>query len=1590
MRPTHLALLLPAILLLSNASFAQVATGFPPFGSLGGVSFDIVNNANLNASFSIPIVSKAGRGLPFNAALVYNSSVWVPGSAWSPTSTSNWGWTVYPTGAGNISYWSTPNNCMAGGLWYSWNVWSNFTYTDAAGTVHPFNITISNWSLKAMPSGSPAPPASGSGLATDASGYNLSVQATVLYGPQINSFTNRSGMSIGAGVLGGPGTGTVTDPNGNQLTTDNNGHFYDTLGMTTLTVSGSPPNPVSYTYYNSSGEQVSVVVKYTTKAVRSNFGCAGITEYQPANVPLVTGIDLPDDTNYAFTYEPTPGYPAYVTGRLASVTLPTGGTISYTYLGGSNGITCSDGSTATLRRYTPDTGSNYWQYAHTENGSAWTTTITDPQSNQTVLNFQGIYETQRRIYQGASTLLETVDTCYNGASIPCTGTAITLPITNRTTQVTFPGLSPSKTYTTYNSYGLPTETDDYNYGPTLVRKTLITYNTSLYSSNIYDRPSDIQVKDSGNNVKAHSTYRYDSHGNLTGETRYTGGTPSTVGRSFTPGSYGVLTSATDFNNNSTGFSSFTCGSGNTAFPQTITLPLSLSRTINWNCNVALPNSTTDENSRTTSYSYDDLLRLTNVSYPDGGSSSTTYTSATVRDIYTALTGSTSRQDQISLDGLGRAVTNSLVSDPDGQTYVATSYDSLGRIASVTNPYRGSSSGGDTYTYDALNRGISLTHADSNTAYTYYGAAVGSNGGRTTQICSTATYGLGYPTLFKDEANKLRQIWTDGLGRVIEVDEPDPSTGSLTAAGAYNTCYLYDVLGNLTGVAQGSQMRSYAYDMLSRLTQAATPEGGTVHYCYTSLSGPCATPDTGTLLCSGDPSAVCRRTDARGITATYAYDALNRLTGKTYSDSTPPATFSYDQTSVTIGSWSSGTLTNPKGRLTKAVTTSGGNVQTAVVYSYDPMGRVKDHWQCTPYNCGSASIWHTPYNYDLAGDITSWTHPAGFTITNQFSAAQRISQITSSWNDSTHPGTLAFGPGPNSGIKYTPWGAIDTLINGTVSGGTQRQETYTYNNRMQPAMIRLGQYQGNLSANYCLVYNYYGGSNPTSCAAPSQSTSGNNANVTGYWYQDNTNPSLSHSASYTYDALHRLTSSIATGSSTHNLDFSYDQYGNMRCVLDGQTSGPCPQWTFNTSTNRITTSGFQYDAAGNLLNDATYTYTWDGEGRVRTVTGGGLNEANIYNALGQRAEFSTNVPFSYTSEQAFDPSGQFLGQYNSTGGYWWEQDIRVQGRILAYNLGTDRTVFLHKDALGSSHMAMGPAGNWLQDQIFYPWGQGWTSLGTWQEQGFAGFDYVNTDTWQYSTQFRNYHPGLGRWLSPDALAGDISNPQSLNRYAYVLNNPTTLTDPLGLVTPGPELLWSWWTNPFFQEYGCGFFGLCQSSGTDNAWWSPRSPGGSNGTQPATEPPSKPPLGRVIRDFNRCAANIADKYSVASLLHLQDNKVANFFLGSQSAAVSRLFFEPAAQVYVPEGGSLAAGAVVGPALTWGVNKASGAVVNQGFQSLFTTVAPTTLGQTAVGRVALNGVKGFAEALDLATKPLLAYDELLYGIGEGVCTAQGFGAW
>jgi len=85
-----------------------------------------------------------------------------------------------------------------------------------------------------------------------------------------------------------------------------------------------------------------------------------------------------------------------------------------------------------------------------------------------------------------------------------------------------------------------------------------------------------------------------------------------------------------------------------------------------------------------------------------------------------------------------------------------------------------------------------------------------------------------------------------------------------------------------------------------------------------------------------------------------------------------------------------------------------------------------------------------------------------------------------------------------------------------------------------------------------------------------------------------------------------------------------------------------------------------------------------------------------------------------------------------------------------------------------------------DGAYAPYGESYAESGTIDHQ-FTGL-YQDTVGDLYDFPFREYHSTQGRWLSPDPAglaAADPTNPQSLNRYAYVLNNPLSLTDPLGL-------------------------------------------------------------------------------------------------------------------------------------------------------------------------------------------------------------------
>lgn len=619
--------------------------------------------------------------------------------------------------------------------------------------------------------------------------------------------------------------------------------------------------------------------------------------------------------------------------------------------------------------------------------------------------------------------------------------------------------------------------DDYDYGPSgspgaLLRQKIYSYASfaaSPVGGTVYDAPSEAETLDGAGCLHALTEYSYDqfpvagtsgvvqhdysnfpagyaNRANPTTIARWAGAadascvSPSSPGGSFLDSTYtyddtGQVFTATNPLDAALGKTtetisyadSYASGSPprpTNAYPTTITDALGHTRHYSWNYASGEMASSTDENGNQTTYTFDDPLgRLTQVNYPDGGETTYTYNDAAPSPSVTTSREITSGNWLTTVavqDGMEHAVTSETTSDPGGTDYVTTAYDGLGRVYTVTNPYRSTADptyGVTTYVYDALGRTVSVTNPDGsvrNTTYT----------GRATEV---ADEGNG-----SENVAHISQV--DGLGRMISVCEVDSSAvtvaggaapvacGQDIAATGFLTTYGYDALGNLTSVAQsGLNGRQFSYDSLSRLLSASNPESGTVSYNYDAAAcGAAAAP--GLLTC---------RTDARGITTAYSYDADSRLTQKAYSDGTPTVELTYDQSSP----WNI-TAANAVGRLTTADTLVNGATQTGEIFGYDAIGRVVMNNQCTPENCGNGND-AVAYGYDLLGDMTSASNGAGVTLSYGYNNAAELATASSSLEDSQHPGTLF-----SSGVYNAPGDLVSATL------GTGETETDAYNGRLR--------------------------------------------------------------------------------------------------------------------------------------------------------------------------------------------------------------------------------------------------------------------------------------------------------------------------------------------------------------------------------------------------------------------------------------------------------------------------------------------------------------------------------------------------------------
>ncbi|HEU5103109.1 MAG TPA: RHS repeat-associated core domain-containing protein, partial [Roseiflexaceae bacterium] len=247
--------------------------------------------------------------------------------------------------------------------------------------------------------------------------------------------------------------------------------------------------------------------------------------------------------------------------------------------------------------------------------------------------------------------------------------------------------------------------------------------------------------------------------------------------------------------------------------------------------------------------------------------------------------------------------------------------------------------------------------------------------------------------------------------------------------------------------------------------------------------------------------------------------------------------------------------------------------------------------------------------------------------------------------------------------------------------------------------------------------------------------------------DNDGSASSGHTFYQYDKLGNLLSKTGVGS------YSYGANGN------GTGAGPHQARSVGGQT-------YQYDANGNLLSGGGRSYTWDHENRPTQIISNTVTENYTYDGDGERISRA---------------SGGTTTIY--LGGLWEETTAGVITSYYSFNGATiaQRTssgvTFLHGDHLGSVSMASGAGGASAGTQAFDAWGQissggiSASSLNYTGQRRDSG-----TGLLYYHTRYHD--PVLARFVSADTMTPDPSNPQDLNRYAYVHDNPIRYIDPTG--------------------------------------------------------------------------------------------------------------------------------------------------------------------------------------------------------------------
>ena len=754
----------------------------------------------------------------------------------------------------------------------------------------------------------------------------------------------------------------------------------------------------------------------------------------------------------------------------------------------------------------------------------------------------------------------------------------------------------------------------------------------------------------------------------------------------------------------------------------------------WDYRFGKVSVTKDENGNRTYYDYDAFGRPAQIDSPNGGQTVTEYDDDEFpRYIVTKekedASGNTINSFKY-FDGLGREV-QTITFGEGGKPIVSKKfYDAVGRNDLVEGPFFGAGVGcplnpSGPYpwkqtTFDLRGRPVSIESAD----------------GRYGSIVATLSYsGLSTTAIDPDGGSKTEI--KDYLGRVIRVVEHADQAD-------FGTTYGYNAAGDLLRVTDHYQnATAMNYDTLGRKVSMNDPDMGYWQYTY----------DAGGNLTT--------QIDAKLQKVTFEYDALNRVTSKRYSTSDPSVTYTYDN------------LTVPNGRGRPAAVT---NTDVLTTYNaYDELGNLLS---ISRLIVGDPSPYTTQYTYDLSGKPIKTIYPDGYEVTHAYYPGSDLLERVRGSNKKL----LAYMS------DYTPAGKI-----GKIEYGNSSHTEYVYDpesNRLlslvthKPQMVSAD----TVSASSAAVkpkqsFSMLGVLIPAPAPAPhyqnkaySYTPAGNINEIT-----DNVHGITFY---YTYDKLHRLVAETNTGS-YDPISYSYDASGNMLSKTVGASTMEYiyDEWRKH-AVKKINFNGsdfpYESDDNGNMISGPEFSDPAQVADRTLVYNGDNM-PVSISRTQGANA---VTVDFVYDGEGVRarkTVSGGRTTYY--IGAHFEIKDGVATKHIFAGNLRIARitasgTNYFHKDHLGSSTVMTDTSGAAVETTDYMPFGS---------QRGHSGIDVssykftdqeLDAESGLYNYNARLYDPVAGRFISPDSIMQNSYDPQLLNRYSYVRNNPLIYVDPTG--------------------------------------------------------------------------------------------------------------------------------------------------------------------------------------------------------------------